>query len=663
MPSKKKKIFGRTLQEAREIHTAIRPLALRLFEVQIGPDRQSPPDQKLQILEQLCNSERPVSIGDLVDIAGEPKSSEKDSAESKRRTISEQLRRLRKEGLPFDPAWFKKAGLPELCLNYCRKQRTSFQFFDFFDTQSKEQIERLVAKGLKKLEEKHPEPVLKRLNEFLADFEEKITRVLYDLWNSYLARLHAAGPFPQGVPSETAQLDKEVLEKLRLQASASHLGLHGVYYKDRISLCWNLMWFPHLDLKQLQAPYLERSAIPTNEVAKKCYGGPVLLTELVKRENAIILLGEPGSGKTYTSAQLAVACARDQLLRGFFPIYASLSRFGKHKRIKGLCREAIDVVLAVDALHYTRDLYDIIVRSRSRIFYVFDGFDEVLGKQKTNLISQLRSLCRDNLHKVMITCRRFGYNDEFARVPAFSLTPLTDSQIVQYLQYFLGVNAEITFYSQIARDPLSRTIAGQPFILSMMALLLSIDKDRQLPPSAPRLLDAFIGALPLHKAMESRQQAAAAFHAQKDLCLEIIAYDTIQKLDEITGYTYENAGDALCDKNLTFPLDKLLEQAYRDRFLQRGGYLHPKDTIEFSHELFRAIFAARLIRTFISGKTEDEKEKAFVQMASRARWETTLFLLFGLLDAQDRRLAVRVFKSSNPRLSILIQSAYRSIPF
>jgi len=416
-------------------------------------------------------------------------------------------------------------------------------------------------------------------------------------------------------------------------------------YKKRIVDNRHGLWFPYLRKQEVSAPYLERTAVPANDAARERYFGPQKVAELITRENAIILLGDPGSGKSYTTARLAVKCAEGQLLPEYFPVYASLPRFSTAGELSGLCEKAINEIRGVDEGSHQTDFCDSLLAPEARTLLIFDALDEVHGEQTREIVNQLGYWLHRGNTKVIVTCRTYEYRDAFAQTPVFSLTELTDDQIIAYLQGFLSdsdANAEPIFKSQIKRDERILRMAQDPFMLSKMAFLLAADKSRQLPRNHGELLNAFIEELPRLKAEETRRRPGAVFHAEKNKCLEIIAYDMIDKQEDVTNYTFEHANNAVRKQTPAFPIDRLLEQAFHDRFLKRGSYLYPRDPIEFSHELFKEAFAGRRIRDLISGRTLKQKRQILLKHLDWVKWDDVFVLLVGMLDQQDSVLALKM---------------------
>lgn len=574
-----------------EIHELLRPIAQGLLTPRLMSHDGGPTDQQGRILEAIVKSPVPLRVSGLRVLAGTREGSDPSRQDELReKTIRKQLAMMRQSRNLFSREWFVERRLPTLCLNSYKRGRQSFHFLDV-PGKSKQEIETIVPKLREHLEKE-------------------------------LGQSH----FPEG---DTLVQD----------------------YRKKIVSNWKSLWFSHLDPAETSAPFLQRTAVPSNDLARRRHAGPEPLTKLICEERAFVLLGDPGSGKSYSVAELAMECAQGNLLGEYFPIYSSLSLFCGEEGLPGLCREAVRRVLGARAVWYSGDVYEDVVRSGMKILHILDALDEVQASQKPVLQAELSSFLQVDNHRVVLTCRRYAYLAEFGQTPTFYLTPLSQSQIAEYLRYFIAGDVEAVFRSQIESNPRIYEMATDPFMLGKMAFLLYADPIHKLPANRGQLLNRFISDLPLYKAKETGRRLAAGFHGNKNVCLEIVAYDMLDKGRVGRDYAYEEAQKAVQGEEFVSHMDALLEQAFRDRFLERGGFLYPKTEISFSHEIFKEAFAARRMKTLMEGGTEQEKERMFLAHMEEVKWDGVFVLLVGMLDKADCDLCMRLLVAYAPALA------------
>ena len=424
-------------------------------------------------------------------------------------------------------------------------------------------------------------------------------------------------------------------------------------YKKRIVDNWQTLWFSHLDPRETSAPYLDRTVIPENEAARRKYSGPQKLAELIAKENAIILLGDPGSGKSYTTARLAVACANGELLEGYFPIYTSLSRLHEATPIKSLYTQAIGKVLGTEELKHGGQLYEDLLKSNTKIIFIVDAFDQGSAEQRSILKDGLlaHALCRGN--KLIVTCRRYEYGNEFELIPTFCLAPLSEKQAIRYFRHFVTLPVSRVFEFRIQYGERAYRIARDPFLLSKTGIMLAAEQEAGLPHNPGQLLDMFIERCPSFKVAETSgiESLDADLHDQKNLLLELIAYTVIDCLDPETGCTLKDLRPPLSSWHSKFSMKRLLKQAFRDRLLKKGAYLHTGGEIEFAHELFKEALAARHLRRLLVGKQTEEKKRILFEHMDCVKWDSVLVLLVGMLDERDCRLAMNLLVEYVPSLA------------
>lgn len=242
--------------------------------------------------------------------------------------------------------------------------------------------------------------------------------------------------------------------------------------------------------------------------------------ELVAGERRLVLLGDPGSGKSTVMRYLALAIARRELdphqappLPGWdeaqapLPILLALRSFAAH-----LARDDSDAGLyralrdGLDAYKGKADeLLDAGLRGGG-LLLLFDGLDELPLADTAELAGRMTALLavgelaeRHPACRVIVTCRGRAFTPALARAlgwPVATLAPLTLGQIRHFVAAWYGALAAGGQIEQglaaSLRDALLTTLAARPELASLA--------------STPQLLTMLVA----HHSAEGRPRLARA---------------------------------------------------------------------------------------------------------------------------------------------------------
>lgn len=298
---------------------------------------------------------------------------------------------------------------------------------------------------------------------------------------------------------------------------------------------------------------------------------PVTAYEAIHENRQLVLLGDPGSGKSTLTrrmagmlASVAVAELDDAeadwqgSLGGVFtewrlPIRVALSKWAARlaKDAAGVANDLIEECLLV--LRDTGDmgeerartyLLDHLIASPPSVLILLDGLDEVPDKaQRKTVLSAVKHFCQTYADVPMVvTCRVRPYQDPSYRLPlpGFTLAPLSASCIGAFLRRWhdeltwvgrpldLALKARRRLEEAIAdrARPELREMAGTPLLLTMMA---RVNYDSGLPGSRAELYEEYIKKL-LYE-WEKRRQGDNS----EDTGLEKLLTKAGLGLDELHG--------------------------------------------------------------------------------------------------------------------------------
>jgi len=266
---------------------------------------------------------------------------------------------------------------------------------------------------------------------------------------------------------------------------------------------------------------------------------PVTTFEIIRDKKQLVLLGDPGSGKStltrriaglFASVAVAGLEAQDQdwsagLDHAFdhwhTPIRITLSRWAKRLPAKtsGVADNLIE-----ECLHVLREagnvgdnrlrtyLNDRLNANPPSAALLLDGLDEVTdAKRREKLLAAVEDFCQTHPNvPLIVTCRARPYTEDASYrlpLPAFTLAPLSDDSVANFLRRWheelVAANRYQAEAAAQARRRLEeaigdpersdlRRLADTPLLLTMMA---RVNYDKGLPGSRAMLYEGYVNQL------------------------------------------------------------------------------------------------------------------------------------------------------------------------
>jgi hypothetical protein len=391
-----------------------------------------------------------------------------------------------------------------------------------------------------------------------------------------------------------------------------------------------------------------------NWISSSLYSNRIPIMEVFKTKlHRIVLLGEPGSGKS-TISQFIILSSQSHG-SSMIPFFVAVRDFVSRKdRSSGLLAhisaQASEVLGAQVPLGFVSYWL-----SKEQAFVIFDGLDEVSNPQEReetrNQIQQFIS--EFNNPAYLITSRVVGYEegsfdqDKFLHLLLMDLEKEDVENFVRrwYSERESNVfdrDASIKGFLEALKDEHVAELARNPLLLTIMALVNRGEAD--LPKQRALLYDKCVEAF-----MISRNRAKDLITYDEDeirTCHEFLGYWMHTEAEESSG---SFAGVSLADLKVALLADmqrrhpelesglEVKVQEFIDAARKRVGLLVERgnNVWTFGHRSFQEYFAAKYISQNtcgieqIWGEVEDKLE--------RSHWVEPLKLLAGIFGLTSRK--------------------------
>jgi hypothetical protein len=219
---------------------------------------------------------------------------------------------------------------------------------------------------------------------------------------------------------------------------------------------------------------------------------------LIDAKEPVVLLGEPGSGKTMTLQHVAVSLL-DAEKRRAFPRLVVFLRLGEWSTEEASIDPAS--VVAYVAQHVPADVSGYLdsLDAERRLIVLFDGMDEMSRRRYNERVGALSqyALAHQEGTRTLFSCRINDFSPEFVH-RRLVLLPFDTAQVVDFLKKNLpGTRVTIDGASLSLREFAARLQwrdlpfdAHSPFVLSLLCLFIA--NHERFPASRMELMEEYV---------------------------------------------------------------------------------------------------------------------------------------------------------------------------
>jgi hypothetical protein len=368
-------------------------------------------------------------------------------------------------------------------------------------------------------------------------------------------------------------------------------------------------------------------------------GKPVDLFEVLSRRNPVVILGEPGSGKSFAVRRWLWEFSK-ALLEGkkssnnkdlLLPIYVDISEY-RETNINGQPEELLTFLK--NYLYQFGFAQQIIPHLKNflmagRLVVVFDGLNEMPSNdfyQRLKLIKDFVSR-QYPANRYIFTCRTLHY-DEMLNYDTFILTDLVDERIKQFLEIYLDdTSLANKAYQDLGKNPNLAHHCSRPFVLQMYAAVYN--RLKRIPNSRAQLFQYFIQ---LQLNQETLLDGSSAEPHLQKITIQVVSILAFEMLKQ--GLIGTSVSMVWISQNTALREQLSLIQAAGD-----AGILDiskRKKKFAFSHQILQEYFAALQLKQIVHKGGDVE------QILSNPNWEEVSLLVAGLFSDPSTFIGILV---------------------
>ena len=406
-------------------------------------------------------------------------------------------------------------------------------------------------------------------------------------------------PFPEVASEETAAKANDMLEQYLHMILEEHARLHMIAFRHSF------------ELKDIYVPPLLTSGNNQSEVVE---------LELALANRRLVILGNPGTGKTILLRYLAYTYAEAYEEKRVVPIFVKLANLS----ING----NFDRWLENRSPEHQTILNQKLRNGECSV--LLDGMDEVNRENWNNIRSEVERLTAWG-NQVILSCRTAAYPKEF--MPSFQvyeIASFNEAQQRQFIATFFHDTPEKAeaLLTTLRSNRRIRKLMENPFLLSLLAVLYD-NSSLQLPIRWVELQE-FITDFLMREARAPWR--GVRFYAQKKRdFLAKFAFDYFQDGKEV--FDREDLLNHIQEWQRT---EGTLVEGSREELLNellvRNGILvpHGEGSYVFLHRTIHEYFTARYIAS------DSKQVNALVaEHLTDNRWYDIFQLVAGLMDSAD----------------------------
>jgi predicted NACHT family NTPase len=364
----------------------------------------------------------------------------------------------------------------------------------------------------------------------------------------------------------------------------------------------------------------------------------------VKRHDKLMILGQPGAGKTTFLKWLALQCSEGEFSQNRVPLFVTLKEFAEADGQPDLLSFIIRQLTECGVKNGQEVGARILQAGRSII--LLDGLDEVRAQDHDRIINTIRHTTEHfDGNQFVITCRIAAKEYIFEKFTEVEVADFDDEQIADFADKWFKLKDPVKakeFPQELADDPGLQELATNPLLLTLLCLVF--EESGRFPANRSELykegLDVLLKKWDAKRNIRREEVYKQLSSQRKEDLLSQVAYKAFEQSDYFFKQRFVE--DQIHDyiRNLpnanTDPESLQLDsEAVLNSIVAQHGLLveRARGIYSFSHLTFQEYLAARWFK-----EKADGDFSMLISHVSDPQWREVLLLTVGMLNNADRLL-------------------------
>jgi len=381
------------------------------------------------------------------------------------------------------------------------------------------------------------------------------------------------------------------------------------------------------------------------------------ITNLLKSEKNIILLGDPGAGKSLLVKFLMVSIINNQTeklgikqLSNHLPLRIELRKYNEVRENKSIIEYLSDILTKEFQTKISRDQLEKIIEYQPTLIF-FDGLDEIFNISHKSKIKEAIETFGTRFHKskCIVTSRFIGYHDiKFnpKKFDEFAILQFNNNQISELVSKFYLTqqsslekknNAIANCLEQLTAD-VDEELKSNPLILTLILILTS--NNIIIPDSKLEIYESCTKTLVDSIDTTEKELKFEMPVKNKNLTFSHLAYWQYESTSKSTEISYPKAVKTIADflqarKETKEYLDA---EAKAERFLEYAERRSIYFENNFTHKTFLEYFTAEYLYSTCIAKASDEGRKKLITVVTKYLPSSFWYIVFELLFTRIDRI-------------------------
>ena len=351
----------------------------------------------------------------------------------------------------------------------------------------------------------------------------------------------------------------------------------------------------------LKSNYISRNIFSDN-------GAKETTVNLFLNQNRILLLGEPGSGKTIEAINLLHMICNSDVYRESIPVFFSLAEYG----VGFKC--LFDGVNALLYPFFGKMSNDIIFEliENQKLVLILDGFDEITTEEnRIKFISEINRILGMANSRCFISSRINQYHNNFCNINQYQIEDLPLSKIIRILHDHNIYNVPDAYYD----------LFKKPLFLEIGIKVLS-DKDNQLHNKSMLFKKYF------YQLLFEREKTKGVNTCKTNL------YETLFIIGKLAYVYFENTSISFDEFDELFHKNNRQFSSSNISDIFRIDVFEIQNAICFSHKQFKEFFAAYYL---VHQYPIESNVDLYSSYMSCENWQEVIVFVAGMIENLEQQ--------------------------